>query len=611
MRTRNYLKCFAIALTGLVMASGIRPVHFDGGEKMNVGAYNIGSVAEKTAEVLDAFSTEPYYNVINYGAVPNDAGDDTAAIQAALDAADNHPGMDTVYVPTGNYWVGMLYIGSDTVFLGDGSNGDSVSCLRMNYNLPGGFNILCNKDTVGGNTNIILSSLCFDGSSESQTNTYLHLVNMWNVVGLTVEKCRFQNSQAIGCVVQGTQVEDCQTEILNCSSSGNELGFYVQSRDGLIDSVNGILFSNCVSSADSWGFDVYLASNVTLISCLANSASNGHNSGFTSDSCIDLHYIDCLAEDNEERGFAVYINANNLRQPCGVTFSNCTARSNGKKGFELANACDVTLSGITSSGNGGHGISAYSSFREDRPHAGLLVESSTIFSNELHGLFLRGIRDSEIRSNEIYDNALNLGKESSGIKIGNGTYLVPNMPSTNILIRDNTIGDTGGSPRQAYGVHSIGLSDQITLLNNELSGNRIAPYLLAGSDNTIIPPIRYSDWDTQWGVALGSQTNDYDGDGINNFTEYAFDGDPTNSLDFGTLPVFGMMDGEMSYVYVKRVNDSSLTYTLESTTNLLNPDWMPSGYVILQNVFGGSEFIEVTNRLDTSREAAFFLLRVE
>lgn len=580
------------------------------GYTLTFGAYNRGTVSEKTVVTLDAIKVDLIdgFDAGLFGAVPNDEQDDTIAIQTALDLAGGMPGTNTVHLPAGDYFVSTLYINGNTVLVGDGSSGTEVSRLRLNEYMPGGASIIKNKnrDRVV-DRNIAFEKICFDGRGSVQTNGYIHSLNMQNVVGLKVDECRFENSSAIGCVVQGTQVENCLTEILNCSSSGNLLGFYVQSRDGLIDSLNGVLLSNCVSDADQWGFDVYLASNTTFVSCSASHASNGHNSGFTSDSCTDLHYIDCMAEGNDKRGFAVFINLNNLRQPCGISFSNCVSCGNGQNGFEIANASNVTLNNVQSYENGEYGIVALSSFRYDRLSTGLLVENSTIVSNGLEGIELRGIQDSQIRSNAIHDNALDLNADSSGIKIRNGTYWVPDMPSFNILIRDNAI----DGAEQAYGVHSIDLSDQVALLNNELAGNRIAPYLLAGSANTVIPPVRYSDWNAQWGAELGASTNDYDGDGIDNFTEYVVGGDPTNSLDTGTQPVFTAADGVMSYVYVKRANDSSLAYALESTTHLLNPDWQPSGYVALPDVWDGNEFYVVTNRVETSHESLFLRLRIE
>ena len=39
------------------------------------------------------------------------------------------------------------------------------------------------------------------------------------------------------------------------------------------------------------------------------------------------------------------------------------------------------------------------------------------------------------------------------------------------------------------------------------------------------------------GYGIGAGTNDFDSDGLNNLYEYGLDGNPTNGLDRGTLPV--------------------------------------------------------------------------
>ncbi|MEN8254450.1 MAG: glycosyl hydrolase family 28-related protein, partial [Verrucomicrobiota bacterium] len=56
------------------------------------------------------------FDVTAYGAIPDDGLDDTAGIQAALDAADTLAGVDSVYLPAGDYFVEMLLIGGETVF---------------------------------------------------------------------------------------------------------------------------------------------------------------------------------------------------------------------------------------------------------------------------------------------------------------------------------------------------------------------------------------------------------------------------------------------------------------------------------------------------------------
>lgn len=454
------------------------------GYTLAFGAYNQGNVTDRTVVTLNSFSAEPYYGAVNYGATPDDAVDDTTAIQAALDAADSHAGFDTVYVAQGEYTVGMLRIGSDTALLGAGSDGDVVSRLVMQDGHAAGNNILRNKDTVNGNTNIILSGICFDGNKSFQTNTYLHLANMWNVTGLLVDQCRFQNSQAIGLVVQSTLGVDSGTWVNECYATGNVLGFYAQARSPVVNGLRGVDYTDCIAVSNDWGFDVYLADDVEYSNCRAVSNVTGTARGFTADSCVDLRYTNCVADANASHGFAVYINLDNLQQPSNVFFSACSALNNGDDGFRIENAADVTLYNVCSFNNL-FGVEALSSFRTDRACAGLIVDSSDILENKQHGIWLRGISNSVISACSIRNNSVQSTAGYDGIKIQHGTYLVPNLQSRDILIEDNQVcNDSGG--KQRYGVLSDGDTDYISLLYNDLTPNQTGPYLLAGQKNTVV-----------------------------------------------------------------------------------------------------------------------------
>ena len=54
--------------------------------------------------------------------------------------------------------------------------------------------------------------------------------------------------------------------------------------------------------------------------------------------------------------------------------------------------------------------------------------------------------------------------------------------------------------------------------------------------------VGYAEWVAGWGVDIGLKTNDYDGDGLLNVYEYGLGGDPTNALDQGTSPEYGVVD---------------------------------------------------------------------
>jgi len=551
------------------------------------------------------------FNVLTYGAIPDDGADDTAGIQAALDAADALAGTDTVYLPAGDYFVDMLRIGGDTLLKGDGSQGGSVSQLRMNDYLPHGSNILRNKNTASGDPNITLEKISFDGRKSSQTNLFLHSVNMENVVGLLVDDCEFHDSQAIGFVIQGDLSVDSQTVVINSSATGNELGFYAQSKNETGNGLRDLSYSNCVANGNTWGFDVYLSQDIEYSDCVANVNVGGTARGFTSDSCIFLYYTHCLAQNNGTVGFAVYINLFDQQQPGDVFFTDCDGLNNGNTGFQIENARDVTLSNVRATGNG-IGIAAVSSFLSHRPLVGLMIDNVLVNGNQLHGIFLRGVRDSEVRGSVITNNAL--GGVFDGLRITDGVDYIVNevvvsagLPSFNILIRDNEI----GSGSQDYGVRSVANTDYVTLLDNDLTSNVTGPYSLVGANNTMITSPSYEAWTYDWGVDIGSDTNDYDGDQLENLGEYALGGNPTNAADVGQIPTLGSAGGMMVYVYAQRTDDSNLFYSLETTTNLVSPSWTNSGYsVATTNVTGGT-LDYVTNTISTTADTTFIRLRIE
>lgn len=126
----------------------------------------------------------------------------------------------------------------------------------------------------------------------------------------------------------------------------------------------------------------------------------------------------------------------------------------------------------------------------------------------------------------------------------------------------------------------------------------------------------YAGWAGGWGIDIGSETNDYDSDGLLNVYEFGMGGDPTNALDQGTSPVFGIVDvgGSNEFVYVHpQLSDpgSGLNYFLELRSDLLSGIWTNTGYTITgTNVTGGAlDF--VTNATDVAADKKFIRLIIE
>jgi dienelactone hydrolase len=116
----------------------------------------------------------------------------------------------------------------------------------------------------------------------------------------------------------------------------------------------------------------------------------------------------------------------------------------------------------------------------------------------------------------------------------------------------------------------------------------------------------------------GADSADPDSDALSNFGEYAFGGNPTNSADTGYQTVGeSVQEGGTNffeYVYARRTTSgNSLTYTVESTSDLVSNDWETADSIELP-VTGilDPDFEAVTNRIDTTGKTNEFIrLKVE
>ena len=127
----------------------------------------------------------------------------------------------------------------------------------------------------------------------------------------------------------------------------------------------------------------------------------------------------------------------------------------------------------------------------------------------------------------------------------------------------------------------------------------------------------YDAWVSRWGQDIGTQTDDPDNDGLENLYEYGLNGDPTNGLDRGIPPVYGIIDSGGSnvfgYVYPQLASDqnSGLIYSLELSTDLALGMWTNSEYVVTGTNVTGNTLDFVTNTTDTVDGEKFIRLVIE
>ncbi len=129
----------------------------------------------------------------------------------------------------------------------------------------------------------------------------------------------------------------------------------------------------------------------------------------------------------------------------------------------------------------------------------------------------------------------------------------------------------------------------------------------------------YDTWVGGYGLsgADAAMDFDYDGDGLDNLSEYALGGSPVDPLDRGMTPVQSFYsDGGgdwMDYVYPKRSDpNSGISYTMEVNTDLIYGQWTNANYQLVGTGIIDAEFNSVTNRIPTDVEDKQFIrLRIE
>ncbi len=137
--------------------------------------------------------------------------------------------------------------------------------------------------------------------------------------------------------------------------------------------------------------------------------------------------------------------------------------------------------------------------------------------------------------------------------------------------------------------------------------------IIAGS----APEPGYAGWAGGWGVDIGAETNDYDADGLLNIYEYGLGGDPTDALDQGTAPIFGIEDvggtNWFGYIYPQLSDtNSGLTYSLALNTDLVVGSWVTNaGYAVTGTNVTGDALDFVTNVTDTVDGKKFIRLIIE
>ena len=158
------------------------------------------------------------FNVKQYGATGNGTTDDTAAIQAAIDAVPASGG--TVFFPAGTYIVAPkktvgIVIKSNLRLAGAGA----ASLLKIKDHLGDWQRLLSPRELTGYVENVMVEALAFDANiqnnpeslvNEKKVQTYQTFIHITSGRNLTVRHCRFAPYSGVWAVAfVGQTIDNC------------------------------------------------------------------------------------------------------------------------------------------------------------------------------------------------------------------------------------------------------------------------------------------------------------------------------------------------------------------------------------------------------------------
>lgn len=187
-----------------------------------------------------------FLNVKDFGAVGDGIADDAAAVQSALDKAENG---GKVYIPAGNYRIGRtLYIGDGTAVY---AQPDARLFVCEKSPKKRGDFLLSNRDPANGNRDITLIGGTWDGNFDGKNNTKPSnlfdpnafsgsTLNFVNVKNLTLQSLNMRNSVVYYirmAKLDGFVIRDIRFSSDRRSFNQDGLHFGGEVRHGLIENI--------------------------------------------------------------------------------------------------------------------------------------------------------------------------------------------------------------------------------------------------------------------------------------------------------------------------------------------------------------------------------------
>jgi Ca2+-binding RTX toxin-like protein len=380
------------------------------------------------------------FDVRDFGATADDATDDSAAIQAAIDAAFAAGG-GTVYVPTGTFLVsgdttnpsaGCVEVRTNVTLTGDGM-GHSVLKLADNFNER--INGIVRTPVDESATNVVISNLTIDGNRANNTGHQAGII--------TGVKANDEGRVHENITISGVEVKDCTAygidphevtynlTVEDCVAHGNGTDGFVAD-----DIVGGVFRNNVAYDNDRHGFNITTSSSNIL---LENDVAYGNGSGATGGAGLVVQRSDIFPEGEDT-----------VPWPSQITIVGGEYYDNSREGVLIKLSDQVTVTGASIHDNAREGMRVEGA-------TATVIHDNTIYNNsqESNGVYdeinvrlrvddavdparIYYAENTSVYHNTIYEDGTVHGRYGIREELTNSTASNP----SGTVVHDNTVSGT-------------------------------------------------------------------------------------------------------------------------------------------------------------------------
>jgi len=400
------------------------------------------------------------FDVRAYGAIGDGSTDDTAAIQAAIDACEAAGGGE-VFLPGGEYLLsGTVYLGDGVAFVG---TGPGVTIISVDASASFGEGIISSENgTLGnhlGNTDISIESLSVAGNQEQPSSGSARGIWLKNVIGATIRDVHITDTYDEGIRIYGIGSGDTMSSdilIQNCTVSKDSL-WAGWNLDALISLTS--YTQNATNSTD----EIVRVFDVAVRDCFLSGGTQGvqvYNSGRVTIEGNHMESCDHRGVNIGPTSESVNVIGNNILNSGGAGIH---AAYRNKRVVISGNICRNTVRDPSTVGQEGQGIKAYRGFDD------LSITGNVCTDNFSDGIAVLGL-DNEgegfaVTGNTCSDNGRDGVRIMGAAYTGSGGYVVNGIISGNLLAHNDSSGIYVGSDTLTY------VPKDIQIGHNTLIGN--------------------------------------------------------------------------------------------------------------------------------------------